>query len=79
MIDTRVTEWIECNNGPWYPNMKHGGYVRYRIWQQFDGLRWHQRHEWQRADSSIEISEWIAGSGPFIDGSQSVEYTPETI
>lgn len=59
--ETRVTEWQECKDGPWYPGLSHGGYTHYRIWQQFDGLRWFQRHEWSRADGSSEMGNWING------------------
>lgn len=66
--ETRVTEWQVCVDGPWYPSLSHGGYVSYRIWQQFDGLRWFQRHEWKCADGSFEKEAWINGangwSGP---------------
>lgn len=58
---TKVTTWVTCKDGPWYPCPPHGGYVAYRIWQQFDGLRWFQRHEWKRADGSLEMDEWIPG------------------
>lgn len=60
-IETRRTEWTKCVDGPWYPNLSHGGYAAYRIWQQFDALRWFQRHEWKCADGSIEMEEWIDG------------------
>lgn len=60
--DTRVTGWQQCVDGPWYPSLDHGGYVAYRIWQQFDGLRWFQRHEWRRADGSLEMNDWIKGA-----------------
>lgn len=60
-IETRVTDWADCIDGPWYPGLSHGGYVAYRIRQQFDGLRWFQRHEWKCADDSIQIDEWIDG------------------
>ncbi|WMT88245.1 hypothetical protein NO932_06450 [Pelagibacterium sp. 26DY04] len=60
-IETKVTDWDPCKNGPWYPSLPHGGYVAYRIWQQFDGLRWFQRHEWKNADGSTEMEDWIKG------------------
>lgn len=60
--ETRATKWQECSGGPWYPTMMHGGFVAYRIWQQFDGLRWFQRHEWKRANESTEIGHWIKGA-----------------
>lgn len=59
-IDTRATDWQECKEGPWYPSLPHGGYTHYRIWQQFDGMRWFQRHEWKRADGSLEMEGWIS-------------------
>ncbi|NOV17854.1 hypothetical protein E5S70_17525 [Ensifer adhaerens] len=58
-IRTQVTDWNECKGGPWYPSMSHGGFAAYRIWQQFDGMRWFQRHEWKRADGSLEMETWI--------------------
>jgi len=60
--ETRVTPWTECKDGPWYPGLSNGGYSAYRIWQQFDGLRWFQRHEWKCADGSVETDEWIRGA-----------------
>jgi hypothetical protein len=59
--DTRVTEWRRCVDGPWYPSHPDGGIVAYRVWQQFDGLRWYQRHEWRHADGSSHLEEWING------------------
>lgn len=61
-VETRVTDWSECKDGPWYPGLSHGGYRSYRIWKQFDGLRWFQRHEWKCADGSIEMEDWIDSS-----------------
>ena len=61
-IDTRVSEWVTCKDGPWYPGLPHGGYTEYRIWQQFDGLRWFQRHEWNTVNGVPELDEWIAGA-----------------
>lgn len=61
-IETRVTDWHKCQNGPWYPTMPHGGFVSYRIWQQFDGRRWSQRHEWKHADGSVDVERWIDGA-----------------
>ena len=58
---TRVTDWCKCADGPWYPSLPHGGFVAYRIWQQFDGLRWFQRHEWKYADGSTRMDDWING------------------
>lgn len=60
-LDTRVTDWVACKDGPWWPTMSHGGYVAYRIWQQFDGRNWFQRHEWKHADGTTACDEWIRG------------------
>ena len=60
--DTRATDWQECKNGPWYPNLTHGGTTHYRIWQQFDGMRWFQRHEWKHANGACEMQDWIPGA-----------------
>jgi hypothetical protein len=59
--ETRVTEWLPCTGGPWYPELPHGGFAAYRIWQEFDGRSWFQRHEWKRADGSLEMEKWIPG------------------
>ncbi len=72
-IETRVTDWFECKDGPWYPNMKHGGLVSYRIWQQFDGMRWFQRHEWKAADGSTDTQEWINGVKDWCLGAHPVQ------
>ena len=71
-MTTAIIIW--CKDGPWYPSLNHGGYVAYRIWQQFDGLRWFQRHEWKRADGSVEMDIWINGVAGWCDGSAVVEY-----
>lgn len=60
--ETRLTPWEHCVDGPWHPGLRHGGYVAYRIWVQFDGLRWYQRHEWKCADGSTEFDPWIKGA-----------------
>jgi len=60
--ETRVTDWQTCKDGPWYPSLPHGGFVAYRIWQQTDGMRWFQRHEWKRSDGSLEMEKWIDGA-----------------
>ena len=52
-IETRRTNWIV--------NAVDQGLV-YRIWQQFDGMRWFQRHEWKLADGSIRMDDWIRGA-----------------
>jgi hypothetical protein len=67
-VETRRTRWIKCVDAPWYPSLSHGGYVAYRIWQQFDGLRWFQRHEWECADCSTEMEEWIDGARSWATG-----------
>lgn len=66
---TQVTEWTPCANGPWYPTLSHGGYVAYRIWQEFDGRAWFQRHEWKRADGTLEMENWIRGAAGWSAGS----------
>lgn len=66
--ETRRTDWIACKDGPWYPNLSHGGYVAYRIWQQFDGRNWFQRHEWKHADSTTSLEDWIDGARAFSTG-----------
>ena len=71
-IETRVTAWTECKDGPWHPDMTSGGVVSYRIWQQFDGMRWFQRHEWMHADGTSHEEEWIRGVSGFLPGSQPV-------
>lgn len=58
-IETRVTDWQNIIDGPWYTSLSHGGYVAYRIFIQSDGMRWFQRHEWRCADGSIETEKWI--------------------
>lgn len=63
--EARTTDWMPCVNGPWYPSLSSGGYDAYRVWQQFDGLRWFQRHEWKAVDGSIEAEEWIASGTKF--------------
>lgn len=71
--ETRVTDWQKCVNGPWYPSLTHGGFIAYRIWTQFDGVRWFQRHEWKCADGSIQTDEWINGIQGWSANSQPVE------
>jgi len=60
-IEERITDWIECKDGPWWTTLPFGGYKAYRIYQQFDGMRWHQKHEWLRVDGKTEDDGWIAG------------------
>lgn len=57
--ETRVTKWVECKDGPWYPNMDSGGIVAYRIWVQTNHRNWWQRHEWKHVDGTIVLDEWI--------------------
>lgn len=71
-MQTKVTAPVICAGGPWYPDAPHGGFVSYRIWQQTDGRRWWQRHEWTRADGSIQMDGWIPGIVAWLPGSQTV-------
>lgn len=59
MTDIRRTEWIACKDGPWYPGLDHGGFVAYRIWKEFDGRKWWQRHEWKCANGTVTMENWI--------------------
>jgi hypothetical protein len=68
--ETKVSEWRECINGPWYPSLHHGGFVKYRIWQAYDGLRWFQRHEWTHADGTQELEGWIKGAEGWLDSAK---------
>jgi len=70
MIETRVTPWRDLVGGPWYPEREHGGTAAYRIWQQYDGMRWFQRHEWRHADGSTEIDKWINGASGWAHGAK---------
>lgn len=56
-IETRRTDWLSLD-----------GVSPFRIWKQFDGLRWFQRHEWRKADGSVEMDEWIPSFGPWSKG-----------
>ena len=60
-IEAKATNWIPCKGAPWYPNLPTGGLTAYRIHQQFDGMRWFQRHEWKSADGTTELEAWIPG------------------
>ncbi len=53
------TDWFPCKDGPWYPNLPHGGFTAYRIWHEFDGRNNWQRHEWRHADGTTEVEKWI--------------------
>ena len=56
------TEWIKCKDGPWYPNISHGGFTAYRIWSRSDNFNHWQRHEWKHADGTTEAEKWIKTS-----------------
>ena len=71
--NTRRTDWVVCTNGPWYPTMDHGGFSAYRIWKEFDGRGWFQRHEWKHGDGSTEMDDWIPTFAGF-DGFDIVEH-----
>lgn len=71
-IETKVIDWQECKNGPWYPTLSNGGYDAYRIWQRFDGLSWLQRHEWKAANGSTEMDQWIKGVSGWLPSSSPV-------
>lgn len=61
-IETRRTDWLTID-----------GLAPYRIWTQFDGLRFFQRHEWRNADGSTEIEGWIPGGTCHVAGGKSAE------
>ena len=65
---TKRTDWIACKDGPWHPELPHGGTVAYRIWSQTDGRQFWQRHEWRRADGSIQRDDWIRGGSRHVTG-----------
>lgn len=67
-METRATDWIECKDGPWYPELPHGGFLAYRIFQQTDGRRWFQRHDWKRADGIVETGYWIDSPPQWMPG-----------
>ena len=58
--ETRHTDWIV------------NGDLTYRIWQEFDGVRWFQRHEWKNADGSTRMDDWIRGAAGWCPGSEEV-------
>lgn len=58
-----MCDWVTCKDGPWYPNLSHGGYTHYRIWIGDNGIAYYQRHEWKRVDGSIEMQDWIPTYG----------------
>lgn len=53
-----VTEWQD------YP---HYGMSAYRIWVRREFGVWQQRHEWRRADGSIQMDDWIRSFQPSAD------------
>jgi len=54
-IERRVTPWKPL----WFEDAH---FVAVRIWQEFDGVRWWQMHEWQRPDGTTDASQgWIVG------------------
>ena len=75
--ETRVTDSVQCKNGPWYTDLSNGGLVSYRIWQQFDGLRWFQRHEWTNVDGTVRMDEWIPGARAWCPSAKTVEEVPQ--
>lgn len=55
-IERRVTPWKPL----WFES-PHCSHVR--IWQEFDGVRWWQMHEWRNLDGSSDASQgWIIGT-----------------
>jgi hypothetical protein len=69
---TKRTDWIACKDGPWHPELPHGGTVAYRIWSQTDGRQFWQRHEWKRADGSIQMDDWICGGSKHVANGHAV-------
>lgn len=78
-VEVRATDWVTCKDGPWYPSLPHGGYVSYRIYKGFDGLRWFQRHEWLRADGTTEMEDWIPSSGGWPGHMVAAEHAREAV
>ncbi|MES0207893.1 hypothetical protein NKJ93_02185 [Mesorhizobium sp. M0028] len=58
--ETRRTDWIRNKFSP---------ELIYRIWQQFDGRRWSQRHEWLNMDGTTRMDDWIDGAAGWCLGS----------
>lgn len=54
--ETRVSPWVSTAGRPAWDD---SDIAAYRVWTQFDGLRWFQRHEWERKDGSIVLDGWI--------------------
>lgn len=44
-IERRVTPWVNVESRPEWAG---SDIAAYRIWLEFDGLRWFQCHEWER-------------------------------
>lgn len=53
-IERRVTPWIPL----WWEDPKREAV---RIWQEFDGRRWFQMHEWRYRDGTMWAEGWIDG------------------
>lgn len=77
--EIRVTDWDECVGAPWYPSLKHGGYMRYRIYTLHDGMRWFQRHEWQSADGTIKTENWIPTTSGWPVSAKRVDIESESL
>lgn len=71
--ETRVTPWTDCIDGPWHPSLPNGGVAAYRIWQQFNGREWFQRHEWRNADGTTSMDAWINGAKGWNSRAETVE------
>lgn len=55
-VERRVTPWRAL----WFDNPQH---THVRIWQEFDGVRWWQMHEWLRPDGTSDADQgWIIGA-----------------
>lgn len=54
-VERRVTPWKPL----WFESAH---YTHVRIWQEFDGVRWWQMHEWRNLDGSTSADGWIIGS-----------------
>lgn len=55
-IETRCTDWWSVEGRPGWEG---SDIAAYRIWEQFDGLRWFQRHEWKFKDGTTRLQDWI--------------------
>jgi hypothetical protein len=67
--ETRVTDWVSTDGRQAWES---SDIASYRIWQQFDGLRWFQRHEWKYKDGSSDAESWIKGASGWCAGSKVV-------